>query len=347
MAAAPVAAAAAERGEDEVGRCLTVLTYNVWFAPDDFERRAALLFEQIAESRADVVALQEVTDAFLHFLKGSRLLRHPPASTDNDDDDDDDDDGHHHAEQYELMIEPGLGPLKPYGTVLLSRWPTESVTHQPFTSGDMDRGLLACVVKLPMSAGQRPLAIAVGTTHLESPEGEGAKDNFRERRAQCAAALNSLRALEADSGAQASVLLGDFNGTRGADEEAFVTPPFRDAWLELQQSDPGYTYDAVRNPNARVYQSRLDKVVFADGAVDGVDCCTELTVARAELVGVIPDRAPKHTDPLTTPPPPPPPLLHASDHYGLLVEFAIIERPQDKLAAGNKRAKVDSLPLTD
>lgn len=255
-----------------------------------------------------------MTHAFLHLLKGCGGLVKP-------------------AGRFELIVEPDLGLLMPYGTVLLSRRPARSVTHEPFAAGDMDRGLLARVVELPRGAGRPPFAVAVGTTHLESPEGAGARDNFKNRRSQCAAAIALLRKLDADGGAAAYVLLWNFNAARGADEDALVTPPFRDAWLELHSDElPEFTYDAHHNLNARVYQSQLDKVVFANGAGDDSGRqCAELAVARAELVGVLPAQPLGHTDPLTTAPPPPSPLLHASVHYGLLVELTLTGRRLDKV----------------
>jgi poly(A) polymerase len=276
--------------------------------------QAALLFQQVVEAEADIIALQEVTREFVELLNRSGIVAVDPGNGGRSQGPGMD--AIPRGGQFELVVEPEMGPLKPSGTALLSRWPITAVVHQPFEVGDMDRGLLACVVAVPRSGGRQPTAVAVGTTHLESPEGAGAKDNFKERREQCAAAIAGLGRLEADC----AVLLGDFNSTRGVDEEAFLQPPFRDAWLVDRPGDPGFTYDANRNPNARGYQSRLDKVAFANTTTD--DGGAALAVKRSELIGVLPPPR-VHADPMSTPPPPSSPLLHASDHYGLCVQFSL------------------------
>ena len=100
------------------------------------------------------------------------------------------------------------------------------MVHCPFAAGDMDRGLLACAVTAPFGV------VVVGTTHLESPEGPGNKDNFRDRERQAEAAFTTLGALGVEHGAVALLLLGDLNATRGAEEEALVPRTWCDAWLE-------------------------------------------------------------------------------------------------------------------
>eukprot|EP00961_Rhodomonas_salina_P081799 1099474-Rhodomonas_salina.3 len=53
---------------------LRVLTYNVWFDPQDYATRAALLLNIIRELDPDVVALQEVTERFLQVLRNDAMV---------------------------------------------------------------------------------------------------------------------------------------------------------------------------------------------------------------------------------------------------------------------------------
>ena len=81
------------------------------------------------------------------------------------------------------------------------------------------------------------VTIQIATTHLESPEGEGTKDNFFTRRRQFQRAIGTLDAIAVEHGAVATVLCGDFNCTR-AEEEDWVVAPWLDVWHKLQPADP-------------------------------------------------------------------------------------------------------------
>lgn len=323
--------------------------------------QAQLLFDQIAERRPDVVALQEVTYTFLQLLHRSGLV-HPPDSAPRSGEAESrgEGDSASRGHVYHLVAEPGLGPINPYGTALLTRHPPHNIAHAPFACSDMDRSLLGCVLHLPPpSPVGDAVRVAVGTAHLESPEGGGNKDNFKLRGTQCADALRGLATLASDNGATAAILLGDFNATRGAEEEAFIALPWRDVWREYGHTDPGYTYDAVTNDNAHTYQSRLDKIVYANqpnltlsGAPNAHDTSgvdegisghsghsgppleqheesetaseAKLVLESVQLVGTLPP-LPPHADPLSTPPRPVR-RLYASDHYGVLATFGLCLR---------------------
>lgn len=204
-------------------KTIDILTYNVWCDRHRYEQRAALLFEQIATAGyPTVVALQEVTRRFLPLLLKSSLLiglidklassRGAAAAVQGAG-------SAARACKYRLVIEPGLGPLKPMVTALLIR---ADAAHPPSTQhvlgcadsvsahpdchhfafadpdADMDRGVLACIVRVPEGQGLKPGAVVVvATTHLESPD-VGA-DNFHTRRRQCAAALNYVERLAVEA----------------------------------------------------------------------------------------------------------------------------------------------------
>jgi endonuclease/exonuclease/phosphatase family metal-dependent hydrolase len=54
---------------------LSVCTFNVWFDPYESARRSAALLDILAGTRADVIALQEVTPRFLSALLGESWVR--------------------------------------------------------------------------------------------------------------------------------------------------------------------------------------------------------------------------------------------------------------------------------
>ena len=224
--------------------------------------QAALLFDEIASAGyPDVIALQEVTARFVELLKASELCRASGGG-----------DGHGSNRsgfapvQYYLVLEPGLGPLKPVVTALLTRVPPSSHHHYPFPEpdDDMDRGVLACVLDVSPRPGQGHTgsagAVIVATTHLESPERNS--DNYHTRRRQCEMLLVYVEALATQVGACAAVIAGDFNSTREDTEASMITPQWADVWHGLHGLAPGHTYDCAANDEAIEYTSRLDKILL-------------------------------------------------------------------------------------
>jgi endonuclease/exonuclease/phosphatase family metal-dependent hydrolase len=304
-----------------------------------------LLFDQIATAGyPDVVALQEVTRRFVDLLEQSHLCCTPAEVEEGG-----------AGVRYQVLLEPGLGPLKPTVMALLVRGlpscqPRVQTHHMPFAApdDDMDRGVLACVLRAPSgwnktscggggscvtsddassrcgSGDDRGIVVVVATTHLESPE--PGNDNFTTRRRQCATALNFVEQLAAEVGACAAVVAGDFNATR-ADQEAAMVPHSRwkDTWLISTlagERSPGYTFDCYANTHATAYQSRLDKVLLhippACSALGQVAVTSVVLVGTA--VGESSGASEEPVDRNSTPPPPEI-KLYASDHFGLHATF--------------------------
>lgn len=66
--------------------------------------------------------------------------------------------------------EPDMGPLKPYGTALLTREIPSALMHEQYETGDMDRSIMGVELRLGRGGVQ---TVWVATTHLESAEGNG------------------------------------------------------------------------------------------------------------------------------------------------------------------------------
>jgi len=128
--------------------------------------------------------------------------------------------------------------------------------------------------------------LVVATSHLES-----LPSFARERRAQLAAALERL-ARHPDV-----CLMGDMNLIPGLDPEPELPEGWQDAWLALgQEEEQGLTYDAARNPIAKRYRTRLDRVFCR---------LSSFELESIELVGTVAIA----------------PGLACSDHFGLAAEL--------------------------
>lgn len=135
--------------------------------------------------------------------------------------------------QDEYRVSDATGEtLDPYGVLLLSRLPIRALSQQELPTS-MHRSLLMAEI----AVGSR--TIMVGTAHLESRAHNGDV-----RAEQLAVILPVL----AEAGPDA-VFVGDCNFD-SREENANVTPDWRDAWPTLKGAAPGYTVDTERNPMA-------------------------------------------------------------------------------------------------
>jgi endonuclease/exonuclease/phosphatase family metal-dependent hydrolase len=219
-------------------RTFRVLTYNIHHAAGvdgrlDLERIARV----IDDSRADVVALQEVDrhwDTRSEFVDqatwlGERLRMDVAYGANLDLD----------------PFEPGQ-PRRQYGTAILSDFKIRASrnTHLPRPENGEQRGLLEAVVKI------RGRELRIADTHLQHTSAV-------ERAAQVQRILELL----ADA-PEPVVLTGDLNALPGAAELAPLWPRFADAW-SLGGEGPGFTIPA------EAPDRRIDYVLVSDGlAVD-------------------------------------------------------------------------------
>ncbi|WP_223645274.1 poly(A) polymerase [Corallococcus sp. EGB] len=221
---------------------LTVVTFNVLFDLYDAEllateRRTPAALALLRETDADVIALQEVTPAFLRALLAEPWVR----------------------ERYWLTDGPSAQTVTPYGQVLLSRVPLASVWQRAFS-----RDKRFITAELRLSGG----TAWVATPHLTSnrdASGASARAVQVDALLEWARTLGSTNELDAPD----LVVAGDFNFGDGAPEaESFARAGFVDVWSSLRPSEAGETFNPQLNALAALTTvsgrlARLDRVLVA------------------------------------------------------------------------------------
>jgi poly(A) polymerase len=258
---------------------LTLASFNVLFDLYDPElldtpRRTAAALSLLRSVDADLIALQEVTEPFLRELLATPWIR----------------------EHFFLSEGPAATTVKPYGQVLLSRFPFASMSQSVFSR---DKRIIAGELAL------RGGSLWVATVHLTSnvdPTGGSA------RAAQLRTLIHWAQALEA-RGPESSDLIvaGDFNfGDDAPEVQTLAEAGFVDAWKALRPGDAGYSYDPARNALAALtttagQRQRFDHVLVRSAS-------RRLTPRKIELFG---------EEPLPGRPSPGGDPLFVSDHFGL------------------------------
>ncbi|MFF2942363.1 poly(A) polymerase [Streptomyces niveus] len=221
---------------------LRVLTWNTLWDRYDSDRvrtadRRPMLLAALAESDADVIALQEVELDLLAMLLNAPWVR----------------------ASYTVSSDPRGREVDDNGLLLLSRLPVRESGHHVL-------GSHKAVTALTVETATGPLVVAA--THLSS---DHSKDGAERRRNELAALAEGLGGIGADI-----ILLGDFNDGSGGGEGPAAALGLRDAWSEVYGSeDSTPTFDPVTNPLAAVASlsgraGRLDRVlVRGSGVVTG------------------------------------------------------------------------------
>lgn len=218
---------------------IRVLTWNtLWDRYDSDHVRTAerrpLLLAALAESDADVIALQEVERELLAMLLNAPWVR----------------------ESYTVSSDPRGRDVDDNGLLLLSRLPVREAGHHVL-------GPHKAVTALTVETAAGPLVVA--GTHLSS---DHSKDGPARRRGELASLAEGLSGVDADV-----ILLGDFNDGVGGGEGPAAALGLRDAWSEVYGSeDRTPTFDPVTNPLAAVASlsgraARLDRVLVRGSAV--------------------------------------------------------------------------------
>lgn len=119
--------------------CLKIVTWNVWFSPEDADARMEQLFNEALGQSPDVLCLQEVVQELAVSIRTSASLGKAYSISDN--------------------------PIHSYGCLLLVRHSLHaSFKEIPFPCSSMGRSLLIAEWTPPFATG----AVAVATSHLES-----------------------------------------------------------------------------------------------------------------------------------------------------------------------------------
>jgi endonuclease/exonuclease/phosphatase family metal-dependent hydrolase len=202
--------------------------------------------------------------------------------------------------------------MRDYFTVLLTKFKVVDFNFGKFNNTRMGRGLLMATLEVNADSGGS-YKLVVGTAHLESPVTvvRGQQQPFiSERQDQMKECLETLTAKVTSSNSAACVFLGDFNWNDDRDGSVATWSGgelWTDCWTTCKgESDPGYTYNAVRNEmlSGKVVE-RPDRVLLWQNQ-------SNFNVVAAKLLGTEPI---KHVTTAKGKP------VLASDHYGLCVQL--------------------------
>jgi len=216
---------------------ISLLTYNIWFAPEMMRERMEALGQIVEELQPDIAAFQEVTLANLAILQQqkwfSRYHLIPP-------------DVSKHVSREKLN----------HFVIILSVYPLDKWFIFPFKNSLRKRRL---VVAETQNAVSTNITFVIAGTHLAySLEGT----RLRELQLQ-----ESLKVL---SRYENVCVMGDMNIEDKVDGDVVLPSSWIDAWLSLPGNidSDGFTWDrnkspfaSMRNVNATSYQARLDRVL--------------------------------------------------------------------------------------
>jgi uncharacterized protein (UPF0248 family) len=213
---------------------LTIASYNVLIDVHHPEliqtnKRLPAILSELRKTDADIIALQEVTPALIDLLLKTDWVR-----------------------DYLISESAYADKVKPYGNLIMSRFPFQLVEHQ--FSGHK-RSLV----------GRWKLndnLVHLANVHLTSNHGE----NSLQKRTQQLATV--LKYLQQQSGE--CLIVGDFN-TRGDEQQEIIDyAEFVDLWQQLHPGVDGYTFDPSRNPLAMLMSldgapARFDRILLHQG----------------------------------------------------------------------------------
>lgn len=128
----------------ELALTLTIVTWNVFGEPVDFDARSDAAIAELGRSGAEVIALQEVSSGFLRKLSAASWVR---------------DGGYQGIVAQDQAVAPG-------GLYLLSKYPIDSVRFEKLTSA-LGRGVLLARVKTPRGH------VTFAVVHLDSYQHQG------------------------------------------------------------------------------------------------------------------------------------------------------------------------------
>eukprot|EP00927_Polykrikos_kofoidii_P038634 TRINITY_DN33048_c0_g1_i2.p1 TRINITY_DN33048_c0_g1~~TRINITY_DN33048_c0_g1_i2.p1 ORF type:complete len:472 (-),score=66.23 TRINITY_DN33048_c0_g1_i2:50-1465(-) len=208
-----------EENVDLLARCtVRVVTYNVWFSEYRQRQRATALFKLLHHENADIICLQEVTLAFLLWLREEKWVR----------------------EGYILSDAVGTtlrGKKLAYGVIMLIRQSVAVRSLYLFAlPTQMNRSALVAV--FPLGGGQE---LRVATVHLESLNNDKTRASQLDRICQIIGSNDDAQSEVGVSCANDSnicLLAGDLNFDDGSDlEEAVIEKAgFADCWVVVSAS---------------------------------------------------------------------------------------------------------------
>ncbi len=213
---------------------LTIASYNVLIDvhhPDRIQtqKRLPAILSELRKTDADIIALQEVTPALIDLLLKTDWVR-----------------------DYFISESAYADKVKPYGNLIMSRFPFQLVEHQ-------------------FSGHKRSLVgrwkfndklVHLANVHLTSNHSE---NSFQKRTQQLATVINYLQQKSGEY-----LIVGDLN-TRGDEQQEIIDyAEFVDLWQQLHPGEDGYTFDPSRNPLAMLMSlggepARFDRILLHQG----------------------------------------------------------------------------------
>lgn len=207
---------------------LRVFNLNIYGRDtNNVTERAANIFAMIEEANADFITLQEVEDWFLELMAQQKWAQR------------------YHASDFGSGHAPG-------GLLILSKYPLGAVSYYEKTQpGQVEVDQRGHVLVVNPKIGEQSLAIACAELDWRSADSRA----------------DSLEFIFSVLGSKSDVILGgDFNFDFGAQPETSKIPEtYKDAWLELRPTQPGFTWDPIHNSYARQSDpksrpSRIDRL---------------------------------------------------------------------------------------
>ncbi len=225
-------------------KSITLLSYNVWGAPQDrsspffkFNERSTAILDMIKDKEPDIICLQEVSQDWANKILANDYIREHYYCTDKN------------ADRVQSYF--GLSQIT------LSKYPIISATVYGLPGYEIST-LLSTTLKI---GHQR---ISVNNVHLHS-----SKQFTAFRKAQLQAIFNILKE-QPDS--DIKMIAGDFNFGDGPEwvENTALDPAFKDVWLVLFPDESGYTQDTQINTmrykvKGAHKQERFDRVLLDSG----------------------------------------------------------------------------------
>jgi uncharacterized protein (UPF0248 family) len=213
---------------------ITIASYNVLIDVHhtdliQTQKRLPAILAELRKTDADIIALQEVTPALIDLLLKTDWVQ-----------------------GYFISESPYADKVKPYGNLIMSRFPFQLVEHQ-------------------FSGHKRSLVgrwkfndnlVHLANVHLTSNHSE---NSLQKRTQQLATVLKYLKQQSGEC-----LIVGDFN-TRGDEQQELIDyAGFIDLWQQLHPGVDGYTFDPIRNPLAMLMSlagdpARFDRILLHQG----------------------------------------------------------------------------------
>jgi len=204
-------------------RPLRVLTMNIWNFCEPYEKRQSLLRRGLQELDPDLMAFQEAG-----FVDG----RHQAADVLGGM-------GYHILHQFEVQSDP----RSTNGCCVASRWPIEVTELLSLDITEHTHGYAALAVRVAVPSPVGPLLFVSAVTSWELN-----REYERERQAVEIVKMVRRHARKEEF---PPIIAGDFDATPEAASVRFLTGKqsldgmsvcFRDAWAEVDDGGPGYTW---------------------------------------------------------------------------------------------------------